>query len=569
MRPFRPWRWLLMAAALTLLLLGGLEGYRLFRTYQDLSQGKALLASALATLEGKGREGPEARVGGTSAEGPEARVGWVRMETDHRELALVRAEVQEAGSRLRRATDLLERDPALLLLARVPPLGRQLTGATALAHMGVEASAIGVEAIEAILTLDNMKQTQEEPLSERIVPFLKAVEPKMVAMQAGVERVERSRQGLARQGLWGPLAGALHDVDAPLARGRELLASYQRAARLAPQLLGYDRPRRYLVLAMDNTEILPAGGFILVFGFLSLDQGRLAGLSFTSVDSIYRPWRQAGGYIEPPRPLRDYLLRGWPLGLGEASWWPDFPTAARKAIDLYREESREQGPIDGVVGINFFTLERLLDVLGPVPIERYGVTLDSRNVTATILIVTHPDLLRPWETHRYDFVSFLAEAIIGRALRADPSRWAAMLTLLGELGAEKNLLLYSLEPEVREAVAELGWDAPVRGWDGDYLMMADANVRSTKLNLVVRFSADVEVRIDRYGNAHNTVALSYSNDYVDWATGQDPRLASLVIAGGDLPAYGNYLRLLVPARSRVGRVWEEGREGPEARAGGA
>jgi len=519
------------------LALLGLEGYRYYQLYGDLRRGKGLLTSTLGVLTEES------------------------LEISPEDLARARKDLEEARERMKRAALVLDKDPGLSLLTHLPWLGRQLKGVKALAHIGVDATALGLEAITAGFTFDAIKGLEGGPLSERVVPLLRAVKPQMAAMEEGVHRIEEQRQALGQQGLWGPLAQALVEIEAPLAEAREFLDTYWLALRLAPELLGYEGPRRYLILGMDNTEILPGGGFILVFGFLELKEGRITDLSFAPVESIYWPWRRRGGYIEPPRPLKDYLLRDWPMGLGEASWWPDFPTAAREAIRLYREESGDQGPIDGVVGINFLTLERLLEVLGPVPIERYEVTVDSENVTATTLIITHPEALRPWETHRYDFVSYLAEAIIERALTVDPSRWAALLTALQELGEEKNLLFYSPDPEVQEAVAELGFDGRVREWEGDYLMAVDASVRSTKLNLVVKPSIEMTVRLDRYGNAHNTVALTYVNDYFAWARGQDPRLAKLVIGGGSLPLYGDYLQLLVPERSREVQVRKDGRRG--------
>jgi hypothetical protein len=324
-------------------------------------------------------------------------------------------------------------------------------------------------------------------------------------------------------------------------------------------VLGYDGPQTYLVLAHDNTEILGTGGFILVYGFLTFDRGRLERLFFDDVGSINPDWPPAtNGHIDAPRPLQTYLLGDWPMGLAEASWWPDFPTAAQNAIEIYRTNSGTQKPVDGVIGVNFLTLEELLEVLGPITVEQYGATVTGRDVTEATLVITHPEGTRPWETDRYDFVGYLAEDVIDKTLSAGPSKWAAMLTALRSLGREKNLLLYHGDPAVQEVIADFGWDGGLRGFDGDYVMVVDSSLRSTKLNLVVQPRIDLNVSIDWEGNATNVVTVSYTNDYSSWAQGKDPRLVRLVTAAGSLNVYGDYLRLLVPAGSSLEAVAKGG-----------
>ncbi|GAF87144.1 unnamed protein product, partial [marine sediment metagenome] len=270
-------------------------------------------------------------------------------------------------------------------------------------------------------------------------------------------------------------------------------------------------------------------------------------LFFDDVGSINPDWPPASnGYIDPPGPLQRYLLGDWPMGLAEASWWPDFPTAAQNAIEIYHTNSGTEEPIDGVIGVNFLTLEKLLEVLGPITVEEYDATVTSQDVTEKTLIITHPEGTRPWETDRFDFVGYLAKDIIDRTLSAGPSKWASMLSALRTVGQEKNLLLYHTDPKVQGVVADFGWDGGLKETDGDYLMVVDSSLRSTKLNLVVEPRIDLDVSIDWEGNATNVVTVAYANDYSAWSQGKDPHLAGLIIVYGSLSAYGDYLRLLVP-----------------------
>lgn len=523
-----------LAVAIIVVLIA-IGAVRYARLYADVRDGKDLLLTAAALMED----------------------GGLNIESD--ELDSVEVSFQRAQNKLQSAANTLDSDPLLLVARHLPWLGNQVEASRDLVEIGADGSDIGLEAVRAMRSYQDVRDNQGGALSEKVTLVLDAVEPHVGVIEEELAAVDGRRQSMSEDGLLEPLDSALSDLDYHIEELRARLGDYRRGARMAPDLLGYAGSQTYLVLAHDNTEMLGSGGFILVYGLLTFDEGRLERLFFDDVGGIYFDWRErTGEYIEPPRPVKAYLLRDWSMGLAEASWWPDFPTVAEEAIELYRREAGSEEPIDGVIGINFFTLEKLLEVTGPVTVEEYGVTVDSQNVTEQTLIITHPEALRPWESDRYDFTGYLAEGVIGRSLTIDSSRWAPMLTALHTLGQERNLLLYSRDEEVQEVIAEQGWDGRVMPASGDYLMVVDSSLNSTKLNLVVEPNIQVDISLDDLGNARNTVTTTYANDYTSWAVGKDPHLASLVVGAGTLTVYGNYLRLLLPEGSTIQDVREGG-----------
>jgi hypothetical protein len=518
-----------------LLAMVAVEAYRYVRIYNDLAEGRDLLVGAGELMEQEG-------LGLTTDDLSEATQGF-----------------ESARGKLAGASDALGSDPLVFAASRLPWIGGQADAARDIAAIGVDASDMGMEAAAAMRTYQGMRDAQGGTLSERVVPVLEAVEPNVAVIEKKLATVQERRGHIADDGLLAPLSSAVDRLDDHIEELEARLVDYRRATAMAPKVLGYDGPQTYLVLAHDNTEILGTGGFILVYGFLTFDNGRLERLSFDDVGSINPTWPPAtNGYIDPPRPLQTYLLRDWPMGLAEASWWPDFPTAAQNAIEIYHTNSGTQQPIDGVIGVNFLTLERLLEVLGPMTVEEYDATVTSQDVIEKTLIITHPQGVRPWETDRYDFVGYLAQDVIGGTLSAAPSKWASMLSALRTVGREKNLLLYHTDPAVQRLIADFGWDGGLKGTGGDYLMVVDSSLRSTKLNLVVEPRIDMDVSIDAEGNATNVVTVAYANDYSAWSEGKDPHLAGLVTGHGSLPLYGDYLRLLVPEGTSLREVVEEG-----------
>jgi hypothetical protein len=522
-----------IAILIALLVIAAVEAYRFVRIYSDLAEGRTLLVSAAELVEEDGLDIGREDLG-------EATQGF-----------------ESARGKLASASDALSSDPLVFAASRLPWIGDQVDAAKDFAAIGVDASDIGIEAAAAMRTYQGMRDTQGGTLSERVVPVLEAVEPNVAVIEKKFATVQETRRHIADGSLLSPLSSAASQLDDHIEELETRLTDYRRATTMAPKFLGYDGPRTYLVLAHDNTEILATGGFILVYGFATFNEGRLEEMFFEDVGSVNPNWPPTtDGYIDPPRPLQTHLLYDWPMGLAEASWWPDFPTAARNAIKIYHTNSGTDKPIDGVIGFNFLTLEKLLDVLGPVTVEEYETTVTSEDVTERTLIVTHPEELRPWESHRYEFTAYLADEVIQRALSAESSKWASMLSALQTLGEEKNLLLWHIDPEVQGAISDLGWDGGVRAAEGDYLMVVDSNLGRTKLNLVVQPSIAMDVAIDYEGNARNVVTVNYANDYSAWAEQTDPDLARIATSGG---LYGDYLRVLVPEGAVLEEVAEEGR----------
>jgi len=524
-----------VALLVALLVILGVGAYRYVRIYNDMAEGRDLLVDAADLMEDEG------------------------LDITRGDLSETAQRFESAQGKFASASDALDSDPLVLAASHLPLIGGQVDAAKDLAAIGVDASHIGVETTAAMRTYQEVRDAQGGALSEAVVPILEAVEPNVAVIEEELATVRQSRGNIADDGLVGPLSSAVGQLDDYIEKLETRLTDYRQARAMAPKVLGHDGCQRYLVLAHDNTEILGTGGFILVYGFVTFDSGRLERLFFDDVGSINPNWPpEKNGYVDPPRPLQTYLLREWPMGLAEASWWPDFPTAAQKAIEIYHTNSGTQEPIDGVIGVNFLTLEKLLEVLGPITVEEYDATVTSEDVTEKTLIITHPEGTRPWETHRYDFVGFLAEDVIDATLSAEPSKWASILSALRTVGREKNLLLYHADPEVQRVIADFGWDGGLKGTSGDYLMVVDSSLRSTKLNLVVEPRIDMEVSIDLEGNATNVVTAAYANDYSAWSEGKDPDLADVVTAEGSLQVYGNYLRLLVPGGSSLTEVEDDG-----------
>jgi hypothetical protein len=512
---------LLLVLAVLFVLVGGVESYRAWRIFGEVGDGRALLRSGQNRLEVR------------------------RLNATHEELENSRTEFDQAGSKFASVHDQVNGDPLLKVARHLPLVGGQIKAAFALSNIGVQAAAIGAEGVNAAEAFDDVRAEPNGTLPEKSVRVFDAADPHMDNIEVRLADVDAQRKSIAGKSLLPPMRRAVNELDQRRQRLQDLVDSYQRARTFSPEFLGFNGPRTYLVLAQNEGELLPTGGLVSVFGTIQLDHGTVEHMEFHDAVQFGADWMERSGqYVDPPAPLKQYLLKDTSWNLAVSNWSPDFPTSASYAQYFY--ELGGGGKVDGVIAIDVTTLERLLEIIGPVDIPDFGVTVDSDNARDLTEEYTR-EAYGP-QTDRKAFVGLLADEVLQRVLHPQPDQWSALVDVLQSLGDHKDLLIYSKSPTQERVLAELGWDGAVQYTSGDYLRLVDASVNSTKLNIVVDHSAKVDVHLAQDGSATTTVTLDYFNDLAPWASERDPELVQKLMLGGQ---YGGYLRLLAPPRSKL------------------
>jgi hypothetical protein len=511
-----------------MLLLAVLLGLHYRTLYTDMTEARSLLREAQDILE-------------TS-----------RLDVGEEDLVRAEQRLMQAGQLFESAERRLSRDPFVRVAGLMPFASDQVEAGREMVAIGVEASQAGRLAVEVARDFNAIRTGEGGTLPERSVVILERVAPEMDSLEARLIAIDERRGRIDQGGLLPPLAAAVRELDEQREQARELLQDYRRARTLVPSVLGFSEPRTYLVLAQNNAELLPTGGLISVFGLITVREGRIEEMFFEDAVAFSDRWMQAGNYVEPPGPLANYLLKGWSWNLALANWSPDFPTAARQA--QWFIEAGGGPPVDGVIGINVSTLEKLLAVTGPVDVPEYDLRVTREN--ALDIIEAHTRTPAHPGDDRKAIVALIADEVLGRVLHADPSQWSPLLDTLQEIGESKDLLIYLNDAEEQSLISEMGWAGDIRDGSGDYLMVVDASVNSTKLNIAIEQTLRLDVTLDQLGNAGHRLSLTYLNDLPRWREGRDPELVRRLMLGG---TYGGYVRVLTPAGSRLIDASERGR----------
>jgi hypothetical protein len=527
LRRMRASSWMALGLAAGTLFLAVALGVHYWALYADVTEGRSLLLEAQDILE-------------TS-----------RLDVGEEDLAQADDRLVRAGQLFDSAERRVDRDPFLKMAGLLPLASDQVNAGREMISIGVEASLAGRLAVGAARDFNAVRMGEGGTLPEKSVVLLERARPEMDSLESRLAAIDERRSRIDEHGLLPPLAAAVHQLDEQRERAWELVQDYRRAQELVPSVLGFSGPRTYLVLAQNNAELLPTGGLISVYGLITFWEGRIEKMFFEDAVAFSERWMKAGNYAEPPGPLANYLLKGWSWNLALANWSPDFPTAARQAEWFF--EAGGGQPVDGVIGINVTTLEELLGVTGPVDVPDYGVRVTSEN-TLDVIEANTRSPAHPGDD-RKAIVAIIANEVLDRVLHAEPSQWSPLLDTLQEVGDEKDLLIYLNDANEERLVQEMGWDGGLRDGPGDYLMVVDASVNSTKLNIAIEQSLRLDVTLDELGNARHQVTLGYVNDLPRWEEGRDPELVSRLMLGG---TYGGYVRLLTPPESQLVAATERG-----------
>lgn len=438
-------------------------------------------------------------------------------------------------------------------LGWLPQIGGDLQAAPhllAVADGLAEAGTLTCGALEpALATFAGTGEASDGFSLERVAHLLADQRADLEQALTAVERAQQAWIQVDTERLSPWLGGKVTLLE----QGLPLLQAGLKIATVAPDLLGIDRPRTYLILAQNEDELRPTGGFISGAGQLTLDGGQIAELSFLDAylvdDYAHKP------YPEPPQPLFDYM--GAELWLfRDANWSPDFPTTARQVAHLY--EYGQGVPVEGVIALDQYLVELLLTGFGEVRVPGAAEAVTAGNVRQFMHAAWNPGeagVTAEWVFSRKEFMGQLAAAI-RQQVENDPGSvdWVQVARALYRALEGRHLLIFVEDPDVASALAQVGWDGALRESGGDYLMVVDANLGFNKATSLIDESVEYHVALRDDGTAAAELSLTYVHRGEQEGVRcqhQPPYAGELAYEAIVHRCYYDYLRVYVPAGSAL------------------
>ncbi len=312
----------------------------------------------------------------------------------------------------------------------------------------------------------------------------------------------------------------------------------------APVLLGADAPKKYLVLAQNNDELRPTGGFITAVGVVQVNAGELKlewfGDSLSADDlNLFHP--------PPPAPLQKYMWASQWL-LRDANWYAHFPTSADVAQSML---ARDRGVrTDGVIAVDMRFMPLLVQAVNDLDLG--GVPLTRDNVISEIkaswkALPTSDYMTAEWFTsERKNFLGDLLRAVMARLTGGGANPTVLAQALLYGLNG-KAVQLYFNDAETQQAVLDAGWGGAIETGAADYLNVIDSNVGFNKVNARVTREIFYHVRLNENGG-DATVNITYHNPSRPERDGCDllRQYKDTTYESMEHSCYWNYVRVLTP-----------------------
>lgn len=317
---------------------------------------------------------------------------------------------------------------------------------------------------------------EKASLYNALVPFKAA----LTQAQKAADKASQLIEGIDAEALPDQYREQFASLRERLPAVRGLIDRAVSMTEFLSSLTGTDRPRRYLVLFTNSSELRPTGGFPGSYGLLTFEKGRVKDFR---ADDIYNPDGQIQELIVPPLQLQ-HITPGW--GMRDAAWWIDFPASARKVMNYWQRGGG--AAVDGVITIKPDILAGILNITGPISLPKYNTLLTADNVLATLQSeVEDTDSSQPKQ-----IIVDLAPLVLQRLSSAPASQWAFLLALFKEGLDARDIMMYFEDSALQKFAVSEGFDGGVKQTDGDYLMVNISNIKGAKGDAVTDTTMKLE-----------------------------------------------------------------------------
>ena len=200
------------------------------------------------------------------------------------------ADLAAARGRLDRLSGLLSSDPLVGLARALPLTAANVRGADDV----VAAAGDLLDAVDDGLAIGRhfveIRQAQAaNPANasalSQLVELMATSQDRAVAAAAAVARA-RGTLASVPDGLVGQVESVRDAMRTRIDTYGPVLDTYVKVGARLPAILGWDGPRRYLVLTQDPAELRPSGGLIGSYGLITFDRGRIIERTFKNVSPL-------------------------------------------------------------------------------------------------------------------------------------------------------------------------------------------------------------------------------------------------------------------------------------------
>jgi len=402
--------------------------------------------------------------------------------------------------------------PITPYLGWIPKIGSTLVNAPSLIRMadsGIDGAAYAVRGLKPALAIMQNDDSSEASMISQLSNILVDAGPDLTAANEKLAEVATARAEITNvdELPWRlKTLFALSDEWLPFAQDSLALTA------VLPEILGENGAQTYLLIAQNEDELRPTGGFISSAGTLVVENGEILSLDMINANRVDN-WLEKP-YDSPPKPFNDYM--GFDLFLfRDSNFWPDFPTTAEKAMDLY-SYGQDQPALDGMIAIDQKFLQILLETTGPIYIQENDQTITPQN---SINMLQDAWIIRDTASNsesisdRKAFIGIFALAIVdyieNNFSAIDPVALAqGMKTAL----ESKHLQIYFRDEKAAAILNENNWNGRLANpTTQDFLAVVDTNMGFNKVNIYIERTIDYQIALNNESKGKAQLDITYNH----------------------------------------------------------
>ncbi|PIR03502.1 MAG: hypothetical protein COV59_04890 [Candidatus Magasanikbacteria bacterium CG11_big_fil_rev_8_21_14_0_20_39_34] len=431
------------------------------------------------------------------------------------------------------AESLLEKDHKVLLFVSklLPIIGPQVESRQHILIAG-EHLALGNKYL--VDGLDQINTNSELALTSKLVILREHMEASAVQYKTALESLEH----VGSEALPVEYQQSFEEFKLLFATFVDDMNDFSDLIDATTTIFGHDDFRRYLIVFQNDHEIRPTGGFMGSFATVDVQKGKLLHVDVPG-GGTYDVQGQLNENYKPPVPLQ-LINTKWEFQ--DANWFPDFPASAQKMQWFYRKT--RGASTDGVIVLNSNLLSHILNVVGPITLDEYGVTFDGDNVLEKLQQYVEKDYDKE-ENKPKAIVGDLLEKIMDKVVHAGVVDMLQLLTQLHNGLENKDIQVYFNDPNIENKMGSFGWTGQIRQVpeDQDYLFVVNTNVGGSKSDAKIEQTIKHLVEVNENGEVTDTVIIHrehkgqigeefYGYDNIDYLRVYVPEGSQLIDAGG-------------------------------------
>lgn len=351
---------------------------------------------------------------------------------------------------------------------------------------------------------------------------VRALEPRLLELNSTVDELGLVIDGVSNPWLVDAIQSRLRSITVDIDERRVQGDVALEAVRIAPRMLGADRPMVYFVAFVTPAEVRGSIGFMGNFAELTADQGRI---TMTEIGR-HTDLREGGVRItgDPPTwridGMDEFLARYGRRGFanradGAASpqvWQiitasPHFPSTSEAIAQLYPQSGGR--PIDGVIALDPEVIAALLEFTGPVvtadvvaelgeigAIDDLPEQIDADNATRFLLLDQYV-AFEDDNPDRIDALELLGVATVERLLDGALPGPTELGRVMGPLASSGHLAMWASDARAQSLFVELGVDHSLPELDGgDGVAVSLSNGSGNKIEVFLDVDAEYRRDID-------------------------------------------------------------------------